>query len=79
MLNRIETQGALKSTVDYPVSVWKFNRDLAMVFLGGEVVAEGTPEDVASVTGSYTGRYLAPLLKQQAARTQNRTGKPPPG
>jgi len=40
MLNRIETQGALKSTVDYPVSVWKFNRDLAMVFLGGEVVAD---------------------------------------
>ena len=42
---------------------------------GGEVVAKGTPEDVASVAGSYTGRYLAPLLKQQAAPTGKRARK----
>jgi len=30
---------------------------------GGEIVAEGTPEQVAKAPGSYTGRYLAPLLK----------------
>ena len=30
---------------------------------GGEIVAEGTPEVVAQVAGSFTGRYLAPLLK----------------
>jgi len=29
---------------------------------GGELVAEGTPEDVATHPESYTGRYLAPLL-----------------
>ena len=29
---------------------------------GGEVVATGTPEEVAAVTGSYTGRFLAGLL-----------------
>ena len=29
---------------------------------GGLVVAEGTPEDVAKVAGSYTGFYLAPML-----------------
>ncbi|WP_257159969.1 excinuclease ABC subunit UvrA [Corynebacterium cystitidis] len=29
---------------------------------GGTVVAEGTPEDVAKVDGSYTGRYLADIL-----------------
>ena len=28
---------------------------------GGQVVAEGTPEQVAAVDGSYTGRYLARL------------------
>jgi excinuclease ABC subunit A len=33
---------------------------------GGEVVAEGTPEQVASVEGSYTGRFLAPLLERRA-------------
>ena len=29
---------------------------------GGQIVAEGTPEDVAKVKASYTGRYLARLL-----------------
>ena len=32
---------------------------------GGEVVAEGTPEDVAKVSRSYTGQYLKPMLKRQ--------------
>ncbi|AOZ72586.1 excinuclease ABC subunit A [Boudabousia tangfeifanii] len=29
---------------------------------GGQVIATGTPEEVAKVAGSYTGQYLAPLL-----------------
>ena len=29
---------------------------------GGTIVAQGTPEDVALVEGSYTGQYLRPLL-----------------
>ena len=29
---------------------------------GGEVVAQGTPEDVAAVEGSYTGQFLKRLL-----------------
>ncbi len=29
---------------------------------GGEIVAEGTPEDVVKVAASYTGHYLAPML-----------------
>ncbi|OEJ68901.1 excinuclease ABC subunit UvrA [Magnetovibrio blakemorei] len=32
---------------------------------GGEIVAEGTPEDVAKVKASYTGHYLAPYLKKR--------------
>lgn len=31
---------------------------------GGMIVAKGTPEDVAKVKASHTGRYLAPLLKR---------------
>jgi excinuclease ABC subunit A len=31
---------------------------------GGRVVAAGSPEDVAAAQASYTGRYLAPLLKR---------------
>ncbi|MED5461035.1 MAG: excinuclease ABC subunit UvrA [Pseudomonadota bacterium] len=29
---------------------------------GGEIIASGTPEDVAVTTSSFTGHYLAPLL-----------------
>ncbi|HEY4375419.1 MAG TPA: excinuclease ABC subunit UvrA [Burkholderiales bacterium] len=32
---------------------------------GGQIIAEGTPEDVAKVKKSYTGEYLAPLLKDK--------------
>ena len=34
---------------------------------GGRLVAEGTPEQVARVKGSYTGQYLAPLLEPERA------------
>jgi len=36
---------------------------------GGEIVAEGTPESVASEPRSFTGQYLGPLLARQLART----------
>ncbi|BBC80387.1 ABC-ATPase UvrA [Acetobacter orientalis] len=32
---------------------------------GGQIVAEGTPEDIAACKASYTGRFLAPLLVQK--------------
>ncbi|MBS8241292.1 excinuclease ABC subunit UvrA [Marinobacter lipolyticus] len=31
---------------------------------GGQIIAEGTPEHVASVAGSHTGRYLKPILSR---------------
>ena len=33
---------------------------------GGEIIAVGTPEEVAGVEGSYTGRFLQPLLERHA-------------
>ena len=33
---------------------------------GGEIVASGTPEDVATNARSYTGQYLKALLKNAA-------------
>ena len=30
---------------------------------GGTVIAKGTPEEVAKVTGSYTGQYVKKYLK----------------
>ena len=35
---------------------------------GGEIVATGTPEQVANEPRSYTGHYLKPLLTRQEAR-----------
>jgi excinuclease ABC subunit A len=33
---------------------------------GGEVIAVGTPEEIAAVDESYTGRFLRPLLERSA-------------
>ena len=40
---------------------------------GGEIVATGTPEDVAKVKRSYTGHYLAPLLKPKKKAVAKKT------
>lgn len=34
---------------------------------GGRIVAQGTPEEVIEVEGSYTGRYLRPVLERTRA------------
>jgi excinuclease ABC subunit A len=39
---------------------------------GGDVVAAGTPEDVAAVRTSYTGQYLRPLLAKPRSDSGNR-------
>jgi excinuclease ABC subunit A len=35
---------------------------------GGEIIATGTPEQVADVSASYTGKYLKPMLNMKQAR-----------
>ena len=49
---------------------------------GGEIVATGTPEDVAKVKRSHTGTYLAPILKktatQKAPKTTTKKAAPKP-
>jgi len=35
---------------------------------GGQIVARGTPEDIAATAGSYTGEFLRPLLERTTAR-----------
>ncbi|GJL96729.1 MAG: UvrABC system protein A [Hyphobacterium sp.] len=39
---------------------------------GGEIVATGTPEQVAEVDASWTGRYLKPMLERDAKRQKSR-------
>ena len=39
---------------------------------GGHIVAEGTPEEIAKVAGSYTGRYLKRVLRGGRRRKRER-------
>jgi excinuclease ABC subunit A len=50
-------------TADYVIDLGPEGGDA-----GGRVVAKGTPEEVAVVRESYTGRFLAELLPRTAAR-----------
>ena len=43
---------------------------------GGRIVAVGTPEAVAQVADSHTGRYLAPLLRGREAAQPEAAAKP---
>jgi excinuclease ABC subunit A len=42
---------------------------------GGRIVAQGTPEDVAKVKESHTGRYLAEALKRHGERNARQRAK----
>ena len=43
---------------------------------GGEIVATGTPEQVAQVPGSFTGQYLKTMLERdRQAREQEESAK----
>ena len=37
---------------------------------GGQIIATGTPEQVANVADSYTGQYLKPILVRDTQRTK---------
>ncbi len=39
---------------------------------GGRIVAEGTPETIAGIAASHTGRFLAPLLPNRPAAKQRK-------
>ena len=43
---------------------------------GGTIVAEGTPEQIAQVPASHTGRFLAPLLAPPSAKKPRAKRKP---
>ncbi|WP_042222492.1 excinuclease ABC subunit UvrA [Oceanobacillus manasiensis] len=38
---------------------------------GGQIIAKGTPEQIAKVEASYTGRYLKPVLERDRKRTED--------
>ncbi len=46
---------------------------------GGEITAEGTPEQVARVAASHTGRFLRPLLAEKGRGASASGGTRPSG
>ncbi len=44
---------------------------------GGEVVATGTPEEVAAVESSYTGSFLAELVEPAPQKRASRKRREP--
>jgi excinuclease ABC subunit A len=44
---------------------------------GGEIVASGTPEDIAACPSSWTGRFLAPLLARKLAGQESQEAGSP--
>ena len=44
---------------------------------GGRVIAEGTPEQIALIEESHTGRFLAPVLARSARSPGRPTGISP--
>ena len=68
VLNRLVDTGNTVVIIEHNLDVikcsdWVIDMGPEGGFRGGLVVAEGSPEAVAKVAGSYTGQYLAPMLK----------------
>ena len=67
VLHRLVEQGNSVVVIEHNLDViktadWVIDLGPEGGVKGGEIVAEGTPEQVAKVAASYTGHYLAPML-----------------
>lgn len=75
VLNRLVDQGNTVLVIEHNLDViktadWILDLGPEGGVRGGELVAQGTPEDVAANPRSFTGHYLAPLLKRGARSEQ---------
>ncbi|WP_374280945.1 excinuclease ABC subunit UvrA [Novosphingobium sp.] len=69
VLHRLVDQGNSVVVIEHNLDViktadWVIDLGPEGGIRGGEIVAEGTPEQVVKVARSYTGKYLAPLLNR---------------
>jgi len=72
VLSRLVDSGNTVVVIEHNLDVikssdWVIDMGPEGGFRGGEVVAEGTPEEVAKVKASYTGQYLAEILSSNRA------------
>ncbi len=67
MLNRLTDQGNTVVVIEHNLDVIKCADHIIDLgpdggYRGGNIVAEGTPEEVAQIKGSYTGQFLSKLV-----------------
>ena len=67
VLNRLVEKGNTVITIEHNLDViksadWIIDLGPEGGSGGGQIVATGTPEDVAKVSASHTGRFLAEVL-----------------
>ncbi|MGH7414054.1 MAG: excinuclease ABC subunit UvrA, partial [Candidatus Rokuibacteriota bacterium] len=74
VLNRLVDAGNTVLVVEHHLDViktadWVVDLGPEGGLAGGELVAEGTPEQIAQVGASYTGKFLREILPRPTART----------
>src|SRR5690606_28640139 len=72
VLHRLVEQGNSVVVIEHNLDViktadWVLDLGPEGGVRGGEIVAQGTPEDVAAEARSYTGAYLKPMLEKVRA------------
>jgi excinuclease ABC subunit A len=80
MLDRLVDQGNTVVVIEHNLDVIKTaDRIIDLGPEGGEeggkLVAQGTPEQVAATDGSYTGRFLAELVKPASPPRRRRAAR----
>jgi excinuclease ABC subunit A len=78
VLNRLVDTGNTVVVIEHNLDVikssdWVIDMGPEGGFRGGTVVAEGTPEEVAKVKASYTGTFLAEILKSNRQTSVNKS------
>ena len=73
VLHRLADQGNTVVVIEHNLDViktadWVIDLGPGGGVNGGEIVVEGTPEDVAACGASFTGQYLRPLLARASLK-----------
>jgi len=79
VMNRLADQGNTLVVIEHNLDVikcadWLIDLGPEGGDAGGNLVASGTPEQVAAVAASHTGRYLKPMLGKPARTTRKKAG-----
>ena len=80
MVHRLVDQGNSVVVIEHNLDViktadWILDLGPEGGVRGGELVAQGTPEDVAATRRSYTGQYLKPILSRVPAKAGTSGGR----